>query len=178
LFSKERQFLLARLLPHLRPSGTLWVIHLRFISGEFTQPPRSRIMIVHAPGAPGDAEVQAEPDGARAVAAESGPNSTAKAARLAKVLGSYTGETWNGVLRELDQAMPNQTVSADQALQIAQADAARAYRELTHYNIRLALEPDGWHIDYELKDSGRKGGGPHYLIHAATGEILKKRCEQ
>jgi hypothetical protein len=76
------------------------------------------------------------------------------------------------------QATPVPEVTADQALRIAQADAARAYRDLSPYQIRLALEPDGWHIDYELKDPRLKGGGPHYVIDAGSGAILSKRFEQ
>jgi hypothetical protein len=69
-------------------------------------------------------------------------------------------------------------VTADEALRIAQIDAAGAYRDLSVYRIRLALEPDGWHIDYELKERGLKGGGPHYVIDPGTGAILSKRYEQ
>jgi hypothetical protein len=67
---------------------------------------------------------------------------------------------------------------ADQALAVAQADAVVAYRDLSVYRIQLVLEDDGWHVDYELKDRRRKGGGPHYLIDAYTGRILAKRYEQ
>jgi hypothetical protein len=66
----------------------------------------------------------------------------------------------------------------DQALSIAQADASRAYRDLSGYRIQLVLEDDGWHVDYELKDPNLKGGGPHYVIDARTGVILSKRYEQ
>ena len=69
-------------------------------------------------------------------------------------------------------------LSADQALRIAQTDATRAYRDLSGYQIRLALEPDGWHIDYEWKDPGLKGGGPHYVIDSDTGAIVSKLYEQ
>lgn len=69
-------------------------------------------------------------------------------------------------------------VSADEALRVAQADAQTAYRDLTPYRIRVALEADGWHIDYELKDPHAKGGAPHYLIHPTTAAILTKRYEQ
>lgn len=69
-------------------------------------------------------------------------------------------------------------LAGDRALAIAQADAARAYGDLSGYRIQLALEPDGWHVDYELKDARHKGGGPHYLIDAHTGAILAKRYEQ
>ncbi len=69
-------------------------------------------------------------------------------------------------------------IPGDRALAIAQADAATAYRDLTAYRIQLALEADGWHIDYELKDPRLKGGGPHYVIDATAGRIISKRYEQ
>jgi hypothetical protein len=69
-------------------------------------------------------------------------------------------------------------IQADQALAAAQADALRAYRDLSPYRVSLVLEDDGWHVDYDLKDPRRKGGGPHYLIDAATGAIVNKRYEQ
>ena len=75
-------------------------------------------------------------------------------------------------------ASTSPTILADQALATAQADAIKAYRNLSPYKVSLVLEEDGWHVDYELKDSKRKGGGPHYLIDAATGAILQKRYEQ
>ena len=37
-----------------------------------------------------------------------------------------------------------------------------------------SLETDGWHINYELKDSQLNGGGPHYIIDATTGAIVSK----
>jgi hypothetical protein len=71
-----------------------------------------------------------------------------------------------------------QSLAGDQALAIAQADAQRVYGDLSIYAIRIVLEEDGWHIDYDLKDRRLKGGGPHYVIDAATGDILAKRYEQ
>jgi hypothetical protein len=70
------------------------------------------------------------------------------------------------------------TLAGDQVLAIAQADASRAYRDLSFYRIQLVLEADGWHVDYELKDAKLKGGGPHYIIDSHTGAILSKRYEQ
>jgi hypothetical protein len=67
---------------------------------------------------------------------------------------------------------------ADQVLAIAQADAAAAYRDLSTYRIGLTLEDDGWHVDYELKDPRHKGGGPHYVIDARSGAIVRKRYGQ
>ncbi len=69
-------------------------------------------------------------------------------------------------------------LAADQALAIAQADAVQAYRDLSAYCILLALEDDGWHIDYQLKDPRLKGGGPHYVIDRVTGTITSKQYEQ
>jgi hypothetical protein len=69
-------------------------------------------------------------------------------------------------------------ISGDRALAIAQADAAKAYRDLSGYRILLALEADGWHVDHELKDPRLKGGGPHHVIDAMTGAIVSKRFEQ
>jgi hypothetical protein len=42
----------------------------------------------------------------------------------------------------------------------------------------MALEDDGWHVDYDMKDPNWKGGGPHYVIDAVTGAILCERYEQ
>jgi hypothetical protein len=64
------------------------------------------------------------------------------------------------------------------ALAIVRADVARVYGDLTPYCIHLALELDGWHIDYELKDPRLKGGGPHYVVDATTGAIVIRRYDQ
>jgi hypothetical protein len=69
-------------------------------------------------------------------------------------------------------------VTCDQALAVARVDAENAYRDLSPYRIIVVLEADGWHIDYHLKNPLSKGGGPHYVIDAATGAILSKRYEQ
>ena len=69
-------------------------------------------------------------------------------------------------------------LSSDEVLKIARLDAERAYRDLAPYRIAIALEADGWHVDYELKDSNLNGGGPHYLIDPHTGAILAKRYDQ
>jgi hypothetical protein len=71
-----------------------------------------------------------------------------------------------------------QAIGGAQALAVAQADALTAYRNLAPYNIRLSLEGDGWHVDYELKDPRLKGGGPHYVIDPFTGAVLSKRYDQ
>jgi hypothetical protein len=73
---------------------------------------------------------------------------------------------------------PKAAISSAQALKIAEIDAAQAYGDLTPYEIRINWEPDGWHIDYELRNRRLHGGGPHYVIDATTGRIAKKRYEQ
>ena len=73
---------------------------------------------------------------------------------------------------------PSQLLVADAALRIAHADAEAVYLDLAPYRIYLALEPDGWHVDYELKDPKLKGGGPHYVIDATTGAFVSKKYEQ
>jgi hypothetical protein len=60
---------------------------------------------------------------------------------------------------------------------IAEEDAKRAYRDLAPYEVRARYEKGAWHIDYELRP-GLNGGGPHYVIDAASGRILSKRYEQ
>jgi len=69
-------------------------------------------------------------------------------------------------------------LSSDEVLRIARLDAERAYRDLTPFRISMSLENDGWHVDFELKDPQLNGGGPHYVIHPATGALLTKRYEQ
>jgi hypothetical protein len=69
-------------------------------------------------------------------------------------------------------------LESDQVLKIARLDAEQAYRDLTPYRISLALEEDGWHIDYQLKHPALNGGGPHYIIDPFTGAILSKQYEQ
>jgi hypothetical protein len=69
-------------------------------------------------------------------------------------------------------------LSCDQALEIAREDGEKVYRDLSRFNIRVALEADGWHVDYILKDERACGGGPHYVIDPLTGGILFKRYEQ
>jgi hypothetical protein len=66
-------------------------------------------------------------------------------------------------------------IQPDQALAIAQADSLRVYRNLSSYRVSLVLEDFGWHVDYDLKDTKRKGGGPHYVIDATSGAIISKR---
>jgi hypothetical protein len=71
-----------------------------------------------------------------------------------------------------------QPLSCDQILKIAREDAEKAYRDLSHYDIHMAQKDDGWHVDYDLKDPRARGGGPHYVIDAISGQIVSRRYEQ
>jgi hypothetical protein len=72
----------------------------------------------------------------------------------------------------------NLQIPAEQALAIARRDGEAAYRDLSFFRVTLTLEPDGWHVDYELKDPLVSGGGPHYVIDPTSGAIVEKRYEQ
>ena len=69
-------------------------------------------------------------------------------------------------------------VSSAEAHQIALRDAETKYRHLELYRIEIHLDDDGWHVDFEFKDESAHSGGPHYVIDAANGSIIKKRYEQ
>jgi hypothetical protein len=75
-------------------------------------------------------------------------------------------------------ATNTQAIAGDQALTIAQGDALKVYGDLAPYGVHLALEDDGWHVDYDLKDPRLKGGGPHYVIDAYSGAIRSKKYQQ
>jgi hypothetical protein len=69
-------------------------------------------------------------------------------------------------------------IDRDEALRIARDDARTVYRDLDAYTETAELADGVWAVDYELADTGAQGGGPHYRISAASGEILDKRYEQ
>lgn len=70
------------------------------------------------------------------------------------------------------------TVSRLQAITIAEADGIQAYGSLEKFTLEVALQDDGWHVDYWLRKPRHAGGGPHYIIDAATGEIAFKKYTQ
>ena len=69
-------------------------------------------------------------------------------------------------------------LACDAILRIAQADAERVYRDLTHLTITLRLEEDGWHVHYDPSRPGWQGGGPHYVIDPVDGTILSRKYYQ
>jgi hypothetical protein len=66
-------------------------------------------------------------------------------------------------------------VTKEEALEVAQQDAARAYGDLSLYRVDVRLESDGWNIEYWFKDPNVNGGGPHYLIDEQTGGFCPRR---
>jgi hypothetical protein len=69
-------------------------------------------------------------------------------------------------------------ITEEEALEVARLDAERAYHDLSRYRVDARLEPNGWRVEYWLKDPGVQGGGPHYLIDAQNGVILSKAYYQ
>ena len=69
-------------------------------------------------------------------------------------------------------------IAGDRGRRYRPGHALIAYRDLSPYRVQLVLEADGWHVDYDLKNPGWVGGGPHYVIDALTGTIVSKRYEQ
>jgi hypothetical protein len=72
---------------------------------------------------------------------------------------------------------PSRSLPRTEILHIAQEDARKAYRDLSSMEVKAELEGDGWHVEYEPRGDVN-GGGPHYLIHPETGQILKKMYYQ
>lgn len=72
-------------------------------------------------------------------------------------------------------------LTAERALAIAAADATPIYRDLSRFRVEIVRLPDGWHVDYfihQLPGQRIAGGGPHYVIHADTGQIVSKSYHQ
>lgn len=70
------------------------------------------------------------------------------------------------------------SLAVAEVLRIAHQDAQSVYGDLSGFKITLTPCLDGWHVDYDLTEPLSAGGGPHYLIHPETGDILARRYEQ
>jgi hypothetical protein len=72
------------------------------------------------------------------------------------------------------------SVTLQQAITIAETDALPMYGAewLNKLEVRAALRDDGWHIEYHQWRPRHTGGGPHYVIDAATGAIVSKKYYQ
>jgi hypothetical protein len=76
------------------------------------------------------------------------------------------------------QPTPNQDLPKAEILRIARADAVKAYGDVSDMEVKAERKDDGWHVDYEPRAEHVNGGGPHYLIHPETGQIVKKEYQQ
>jgi hypothetical protein len=74
--------------------------------------------------------------------------------------------------------MIHTAVPSHRALAIAEADALPVYEDLSPYRIELWLDDAGWHVEYRIRFPRMAGGGPHYVIHPGTGEIVSKKYSQ
>ncbi|MBA4190675.1 MAG: hypothetical protein C0467_22045 [Planctomycetaceae bacterium] len=70
------------------------------------------------------------------------------------------------------------TISRQQAIAIAEADALPVYRNLDDLTLEVSLHNDGWHVEYQMRKPRHAGGRPHYVIDAVTGEIVSKKYYQ
>jgi hypothetical protein len=70
------------------------------------------------------------------------------------------------------------TISRQQAIAIAEADAVPVYGDLDGLTLEVSLHDDGWHVDYWVQKPRVAGGGPHYIIDVTTGEIVTKKYYQ
>ncbi|MCB0397538.1 MAG: hypothetical protein KDD36_12850 [Flavobacteriales bacterium] len=91
----------------------------------------------------------------------------------------------NDVPSPQEETNMNETMTTDQdsitreeAMALARQWASQVYHDLTPYEIETTLKDGNWHVDYELKDPGMVGGGPHFVISASTGELISSRFEQ
>lgn len=69
-------------------------------------------------------------------------------------------------------------VASHRALAIAEADALPVYEDLSPYRIEVWLDDAGWHVEYRVRKPRVAGGGPCYVIHPETGEIVSKTYYQ
>jgi hypothetical protein len=46
------------------------------------------------------------------------------------------------------------------------------------FGIEVLVADGSWYIDYDRTDETPLGGGPHFVIDAASGEITARRYEQ
>jgi len=86
------------------------------------------------------------------------------------------GEEMSASTTDQPAARPN--VSGDQALSVTHLDSERAYGDVSRFRVQVSLEPDGWHVEYQVKNPLTKGGAPHYVIDASSGQIISKRYYQ
>ena len=96
-----------------------------------------------------------------------------------KVLQFGKLDDWKAAVLVREAKPSSQTaITSDQALHVARLDAEKAYGDLAPYRVKLVLEDDGWHVDYDSKNPLWNGGAPHYLIDPISGAILWKRYDQ
>ena len=81
-------------------------------------------------------------------------------------------------VRHRNNRAKNAGITEARAREIAHDDARKVLPDLSGYKVQASLQDDGWHVDYELKETASQGGGPHYLIDSRDGKIIKKEYTQ
>ncbi len=75
-------------------------------------------------------------------------------------------------------ALTTRTISAAQAVAIAEADAVLVCDDMSIYRIEVTVDAGCWSVSYRINRPRMAGGGPWYVIDAATGAILDKKYYQ
>jgi hypothetical protein len=70
-----------------------------------------------------------------------------------------------------------ETISKQDALKIARADATDAYKDLSDYRVEVRFDGENWHVQY-APPRGHNGGGPEDVISGDDGEIVDKKYWQ
>lgn len=99
---------------------------------------------------------------------------------LAAILLLYTLQSCvnNSDRNSKKTEMEKAKIDKGKALEIANEDASKVYRDLSRYEISIDEVKGDWQVKYLLKDRSMLGGGPYYIISSQTGEILLKKYYQ
>ena len=69
-------------------------------------------------------------------------------------------------------------IGAEEAVSIAKSDFVKVIGPLDHFKIVHSEQPDGWHIEFHLKDRTLDGGSATYIIDKETGKISDRKVTQ
>ena len=76
----------------------------------------------------------------------------------------------------MDTTSDEHPITREQALAIAEADAAAVYDDLGRFRLEVSYKNERWFVNYRFvpRQRYRTGGGPSYVINAFDGTIIWK----
>lgn len=80
--------------------------------------------------------------------------------------------------RKPNAARKMTVLSKEEAIALTREDAAKAYGDLSGFEVDATRQEADWHVVYTLKDKHAQGGGPEYVVDAHSGQIKSKRYWQ